>query len=61
MAELLDEVEVERVIAVAIYRYAKSDVDALARNIIADLREAGYEIRRTNAIPIRRNPGGQHK
>jgi hypothetical protein len=61
MAELLDEVEVERVIAVAIYRHAKGDINALARNIIADLREAGYEIRRADAIPIRRNPSGQHK
>ena len=50
MVEQIDEVEIERVIAVAIYRHAKSDVDALARAIIADLREAGYEIRRATAI-----------
>jgi hypothetical protein len=51
MAELPNEVEVERVIAVAIYRHAKGDIDALARNIIADLREAGFEIRRASTVP----------
>ncbi len=48
MAEPRDEVEIERVIAVAIYQHAKSDIDALARNIIADLREAGFEISRAD-------------
>ena len=43
MAEPLDEVEIERVIAVAIYRHARGDVEAVARAVIADLREAGFE------------------
>jgi hypothetical protein len=46
MAEPRDEVEIERVIAVAIYRHARGDVEALAGGILADLREAGFEIRR---------------
>ena len=34
MAEPIDEVEVERIVTIAIYRHAKDDLDALARNII---------------------------
>jgi hypothetical protein len=40
----------------AIEKHARGDVEALARGIIEELREAGLEIRRTDAIPIR-NPG----
>ncbi len=58
MAEPIDEVEIERVIAAAIYRHDRGDVEAAARGIIAHLREAGFEIRRADVIPIRRNPGG---
>ena len=46
MAEPRDEVEVEQVIAVAICRHARGDVEALARALIPDLRETGFEIRR---------------
>jgi hypothetical protein len=35
MAEPRDEVEIERVIAVAIYRHDRGDVEAAARSIIA--------------------------
>jgi hypothetical protein len=58
MAEPQEESEVERVIVAAIYRHARGNVIYLARAIVADLREAGFEIRRADAIPIRRNPGG---
>jgi len=58
MAEPRDELEIERVIVAAIYRHARGNVIYLARAIVADLREAGFEIRRADAIPIRRNPGG---
>jgi hypothetical protein len=58
MAEPRDEVEIERVIVASIFRHARGNVIYLARAIFADLREAGFEIRRTNVIPIRRNPGG---
>jgi hypothetical protein len=56
MAEPIDEVEIERAVTVAIYRHAKGDIDALARNIIGDLRRAGFETRRTNITRCR--PGG---
>jgi hypothetical protein len=46
MAVPREEVEIERVIAVAIYRHSQGDIEHLARSIIADLREAGFEIRR---------------
>ena len=52
MAEPLDEIEIERVIAVAIYRH-RGDVDIMARGIIADLRDAGFEIRRANTASKR--------
>src|SRR3981189_2924939 len=48
--------ESERVIVAAIEKHARGDVAALARRIIEELRAAGLEIRRTDAIPIR-NPG----
>ena len=47
--------ESERVIVAAIEKHARGDVEALARGIIEELRDAGLEIRRTDAIPIR-NP-----
>ena len=50
MPELREESEIERVIAVAIYRH-RVDVETMVRGIIADLRDAGFEIRRASAIP----------
>ena len=47
MAEPLDEIEIERVIALAIYRH-RGNVEAMARGVIADLRDAGFEIRRAD-------------
>jgi hypothetical protein len=47
--------ESERVIVAAIEKHARGDVEALARGIIEELRAAGLEIRRVDAIPIR-NP-----
>jgi hypothetical protein len=47
--------ESERVIVAAIEKHARGDVEALARGIIEELRDAGLEIRRSDAIP-RRNP-----
>lgn len=42
----------------SIFTHARGDPAALARNIIADLAEAGYEVRkREEPIPIKRNPG----
>jgi hypothetical protein len=46
----------ERVIVAAIKKHARGDVEALAHGIIEELRDAGLEIRRTDAIPIR-DPG----
>ena len=46
MAEPIHEVEIERVIVTSIYRHARGNVIHLARAVIADLREAGFEIRR---------------
>jgi hypothetical protein len=45
------------VIVAAIEKHARGDVEALARGITEELRVAGLEIRRTDAIPIR-NPKG---
>ena len=45
--------ESERVIVAAIEKHARGDLEALARGIIEELRAAGLEIRRTDAIPIR--------
>ena len=47
--------ESERVIVAAIEKHARGDVEALARGIIEELRAAGLEIQRIDAIPIR-NP-----
>jgi hypothetical protein len=38
-------------IVAAIEKHARGDVEALARGIIEELRVAGLEIRRTDAIP----------
>jgi hypothetical protein len=46
MAEPQDEAEIEEVIAESIYWHTRGDIEHLARSIIADLREAGFEIRR---------------
>ena len=46
MAEPIDDVEIERVIAVAIYRHARGNPEALAWQLVAELRRAGFEIRR---------------
>ena len=54
MADPRDESEIERVIVAAIEKHA--NVEALARGIIGELRAAGLEIRRIDAIPIH-NPG----
>lgn len=52
------EDEVERIIAAAIDLPAKGDSVKLARMILEQLWEAGYELtRRTDKIPIRHNPG----
>jgi hypothetical protein len=45
----------QRVIVAAIEKHARGDVEALARGIIEELRDAGLEIRRADEIPIR-NP-----
>ena len=45
----------ERVIVAAIEKHARGDVDAPARGIIEELRGAGLEIQRIDAILIR-NP-----
>jgi hypothetical protein len=50
MAEPRDEVEIERVIIKAVERHARGNPDALARQLIAELRRAGFEIRRADAI-----------
>jgi EAL domain-containing protein (putative c-di-GMP-specific phosphodiesterase class I) len=40
------EVEIERVIVKAIERHARGNPEALARQLVAELRRAGFEIRR---------------
>ena len=56
MADPREESEIERVIVAAIEKHVRGDGEALARGIIGELRAAGLEIRRTDAIPIR-DPG----
>ena len=56
MPEPLDAVEIERLILKVIERHARGNPEALARQLVADLRCAGFEIRRTNAIPVRPRP-----
>ena len=47
----------EKIIAQAIWRHARGDPEALARQILDELHEAGYEVRpKPDLIPIRRNP-----
>jgi hypothetical protein len=47
-----EESEIERIIVAAIEKHARGDVEALACGIIEELRAAGLEIRRVDAIPI---------
>ena len=55
MAEPGDEPE--RIIAVAIERHGKGDPAALAREIVVELRNAGFEIRANpDMIPIKGTP-----
>jgi hypothetical protein len=52
------EDNVERVIAAAVRPHSKRDPAALARVILEELWEAGYEVTpRHDVIPIRRNLG----
>ncbi len=52
------EDEIERIIAACIDRHSKGDPAALARTILQELWEAGYDVtRRPDMIPILRNPG----
>ena len=55
MTDPREESEIERIIVAAIEKHARGDVDALARGIIEELRGAGLEIQRIDAILIR-NP-----
>jgi hypothetical protein len=41
-----EESEIERVIVKAIERHARGNPEALARPLVAELRRAGFEIRR---------------
>ena len=52
MPTLREELEIMGVIIAAIEKHARGDVEALARGIIEELRAAGLEIRRIDAIPI---------
>jgi hypothetical protein len=56
MVEPNQESEVERVIIAAIHRHSRGNVIYLARAIVTDLREAGFEVRRSSTTPTRRNP-----
>jgi len=56
VADPREESEIERIIVAAIKKHARGDVEALARGIIEELRDAGLEIRRIDAIPIH-DPG----
>jgi hypothetical protein len=48
--------DVERIITAAVWPHSKSDPAALARVILEDLWEAGYEVTaRHDVIPIRRH------
>ena len=53
MADQREESEIERIIVAAIEKHARGDLEALARGIIEELRAAGLEIRRIDAIPRR--------
>jgi hypothetical protein len=49
----VDNTDPERIVARAIELHAKGDPDALARAILNELWEAGYDVR---PMPIRHNP-----
>jgi len=50
MPPFREKIEVERLIAAAIEKHARGDVEALARGIIVELDRAGFEIvRRSEA------------
>ena len=52
------EDDIERVIVTAIWQHSKDDSAALARAILEELWEAGYDVtRRPDMILIRYNPG----
>jgi hypothetical protein len=54
----MPEDEIERLVASCIDRHAQSDPARVARAILEELWEAGYDvIRRPDVIPIRRNHG----
>ena len=55
VADSQEESEIEHIIVAAIEKHARGDVDALVRGIIEELRAAGLEIQRIDAILIR-NP-----
>jgi ribosomal protein L31E len=57
----MPEDETERLIAASLERHTKADPARIARAILEELWEAGYDVvRRPNIIPIRRNPGEDH-
>jgi hypothetical protein len=57
----MPEDEIERLVAAALERHAKDGPARIARAILEELWEAGYDVvRRPNIIPIRRNPGEDH-
>jgi hypothetical protein len=47
MASLRDELEIFAVVVAAIEKHARGDVERLARGIIEELRQTGWEIRRS--------------
>ena len=49
MPSLRDELELVRIVAAAIERHARGDVQKLALSIITELRRAGLEIVRQSA------------
>jgi hypothetical protein len=49
MPSLRDELELVRIVAAAIERHARGDVQKLALGIITELRRAGLEIVRQSA------------
>jgi hypothetical protein len=54
----MSEDKIERLVVSCIERNAKSDPARVARAILEELWEAGYDVtRRPDVIPIRGNPG----
>ena len=52
MPSLRDELELVRVVAAAIERHARGNVEKLALGVITELRQAGFEIvRRSERAP----------